>query len=196
MNRVSILISVVAITLIGLISAGAVASGSAQETSSDSDIEANLEIVRRFVEDAWEQGDLALLDDLVSPTGTGNVAGLPPQAPGPEGYKQLIATFRQAFPDLGYEVHSLIASGDHVVAEWTLHGTFLGELQGLAPTGGPIEVAGISIFWIEDGRIVDNHTVFDTMTFAQQTGARSVPAAAPGTPESTRRGGGSGSPRS
>ena len=96
-------------TLIGLISAGAAASGSAQEPSSDPDIETNKEIVRQFIEVAWEQGDLALLDDLVSPNGIGNVAGLP-QAPGPKGYKQLIATFRQAFPDLGYEVHSLIAS--------------------------------------------------------------------------------------
>jgi predicted ester cyclase len=69
----------------------------------------------------------------------------------------------------------LIAEGDKVVHRWTVRGTHKGELLGYAPTGRQVTSAGVSIFRIADGRIVEHVAFADDLGFFQQLGA-DVPA--------------------
>lgn len=65
-----------------------------------------------------------------------------------------------SFSDLRYEVDDLVAEGDRVASRWRFVGTHDGErgpgwLQGFEPTGKRVEISGISIARIEDGRIAE-----------------------------------------
>jgi len=73
--------------------------------------EANKATIRRFLVEAFGQGNLAVLDEIVAPnhvdTGPGALPGMPS---GPEGVKMLITNYRNAFPDLHYTIDELCDS--------------------------------------------------------------------------------------
>ena len=71
---------------------------------------------------------------------------------------------KQAFPDLQLHVERLIAEGDWVTALWTFRGTHTaGGYGGLPATGTRIEMRGITIWRIVDGKIRDEWSSFDEL---------------------------------
>lgn len=87
-----------------------------------------------------------------------------------EGRKRSVLALRQGFPDFHMDVHRQIADGDLVVEHWTARGTHDGEFMGLAATGKTIEVEGIDISRVSDGRIAEHWTQMDTLGLLQQLG--------------------------
>jgi predicted ester cyclase len=91
--------------------------------------------VRRFNEEFISQGNLAAFHDLLA-TDVIDHTALPGFPPGAEGVKQLFfGVYRAAFPDLDAEIYDQIAEGDKVVTRKAFHGTHLGPLMGIPPTG-------------------------------------------------------------
>ena len=54
--------------------------------------------------------------------------------------------------------------------------TFHGEILGIPPTGQVVEIAGISIHRLVDGKIVEHWALSDQLSFMQQLGALPAPA--------------------
>ena len=114
----------------------------------------NKEIVRRFSDDVWGQGDLKAADEVLA-VDLIEHNPLPGQGAGREGHKQVVTLYRLAFPDLRITTEDLVADGDRVALRWKADGTHLGELMGMAPTGKRVTLTGIDIMRIEGGRIVE-----------------------------------------
>ena len=68
-----------------------------------------------------------------------------------------------AFPDLNFEVTYKIARGDNVAEQWYIRGTHLGTFMGIPPTGRPVEIPGMSMAELRDGRFVSDHFYFDAL---------------------------------
>jgi steroid delta-isomerase-like uncharacterized protein len=126
-------------------------------------------IARRYIEEVWNNGNLVLIDELFTPDYINHSPNVGQMA-GPEGLKQLIATFRRAAPDLHLTINDMIAEGDRVVTRWTAQGTHQGELMGVPPTGKQIAVTAIVIDRIVDGRIVEHWAGRDDLGLFQQLG--------------------------
>ena len=108
--------------------------------------EANKAIIRRLFEEAFGQGNLDMLDEIIAPNQVnGGPGALPGMPSGPEGNKMLLSAYRNAFPDLHFTIEEQIAEGNTVVTRWTAQGTHKGELAGLPPTGKPATVVGIGV---------------------------------------------------
>ena len=114
----------------------------------------NKEIVRRFSDELWGQGNLGAGDQLLA-VDLIEHNPLPGQAPGREGHKQVVALFRSAFPDLHVVTEDLVEEGDRVALRWKAEGTHRGDLMGLAPTGKRVTLTGIEILRINGGTIVE-----------------------------------------
>jgi steroid delta-isomerase-like uncharacterized protein len=141
--------------------------------------EANKAIIRRLFEEAFEQGNLAVLDEIIAPNQVnGGPGALPGMPSGPEGTKMLITAYRNAFPDLHFTIDEQIAEGNTVVTRWTAHGTHNGELAGLPPTGKPATVVGMGVDRIENGKIVESWGLFDQFGMLQQLGVIPAPSQA------------------
>jgi len=68
---------------------------------------------------------------------------------------------KNAFPDLRMSVQQMVAEGDKVAVLWTFQGTHTGSgYAGLPPTGTRVQVRGITIWRIVDGRIVEEWSSF------------------------------------
>ncbi|MDZ7359293.1 MAG: ester cyclase [candidate division KSB1 bacterium] len=135
--------------------------------------EQNKALSRRITEECFNKGNLAVADEFVAANFTDH--GAPPGlAPGAEGFKQLVAMYRNAFPDMRITIEDVIAEGDKVVMRWTARGTHKGDLMGIAPTGKTVTVTGIGIDRIANGKIVEHWESFDQMGMMQQLGV--IPA--------------------
>jgi steroid delta-isomerase-like uncharacterized protein len=132
--------------------------------------EQNKAIMRRAVEQVVNEGDLAVIDELVASDFVDHtpLPGLPPNR---EGIRQTIGMMREAFPDIEVTIEDIIAEDDKVVSRQTTRGTHKGEFMGVPPTGREVTWTGILMFRIREGKIVDQWLEQDTMGLMQQLGA-------------------------
>jgi steroid delta-isomerase-like uncharacterized protein len=138
--------------------------------------ESNKALSRRLLEEAFNAGNIDVLDELVTTDVVNHDAALPEAMIGPEAAKASIRGYRTAFPDLRITIEEQIADDQGVATRWSAKGTHEGELMGMAPTGKQATVTGITIDRIVDGRIAESWTNWDTLGMLQQLGV--VPALA------------------
>ena len=134
-------------------------------------VEENKDIVRREAEEIFSQGNLDAVDKIYAPDYVGHEPTTPEGIRGLEGAKQFAAAYRNAFPDLQLTVEDQIAEGDKVATRFTARGTHQGELEGITPTGNQVEMKGIVISRISEGKIAEDWTNFDALGMMHQIGA-------------------------
>jgi len=78
--------------------------------------------------------------------------------------------WHQAFSDVVVEPRKLIAEGDLVAVYWVARGTNTGTGNGLPATGKKVELAGITIWRIADGKIKEEWSAFDQLSMMRQLG--------------------------
>jgi steroid delta-isomerase-like uncharacterized protein len=89
---------------------------------------------------------------------------------GASGFKPFFRNFRGAFPDIEVFVEDTIAEGDRVAARCTVRATHAGDQLGFAATQKPMQITGITIVRVRDGKIVEAWNNFDFMSMFQQLG--------------------------
>jgi predicted ester cyclase len=120
--------------------------------------EQNKAVVRRLVEEVLNAGQMEVIDELYAPALV-------------EEARAWIAPFRASFPDVHMEIIDLIAEDDSVVGRFTCSGTHFSEWLGHAPTGRRFEAADeVSIYRIDDGRIVETWGIEDNLSRLEQLG--------------------------
>ena len=91
----------------------------------------------------------------------------------PEDLKQWFGNLFRAFPDFEMVVEDMVAYGDKAAVRWSATGTFTGEgkFEGLTATGARVELEGLDLLTIKDGKIVENRAYTNAMEMARQMGA-------------------------
>ena len=136
--------------------------------------EKNKTLARRWFAE-FNRGNLAAADEIYAPTYVLHDPASPPDlVPGPAGVKQFLSSMLLAFPDAQGTIEDMISEGDKVVFRYTLRGVHQGEFKGMAATGKPFMISGISILRFAGGQIAEEWEIFDTLGLLQQLGA--VPA--------------------
>ena len=135
--------------------------------------EENKALTRRWYEEVWNKGRSEAIDEMfaadVITHGLADESGAPVQ--GVAGFKEFHRKFKEAFPDMTITVEDTIAEGDKVVARCTVRGCHSADSLGLVASNKPIEITGISITRIQDGKIVEGWNEFDFMSLFRQIGA-------------------------
>lgn len=134
--------------------------------------EANKAVLRRLLEEATNQGNLDLYDELCDPNYVFHDSFMPMR--GIEALKQSTRMFRAAFPDLHVTIEELIGEGETVVMRWTLRGTHQGEIMGIPPTDKQVTMTGISMSRFAGGKQAETWQSQDTLSLMRQLGV--VPA--------------------
>jgi steroid delta-isomerase-like uncharacterized protein len=90
------------------------------------------------------------------------------------GHDEIRDLFTQVFastPDLEMTVERIVADDETACVQWRSVGTFTGEpFIGIEPTGGRIELRGVDVMEIDDGKIVRNAVYYDGAAFARGVG--------------------------
>jgi predicted ester cyclase len=133
----------------------------------------NEAIYRRLIEEGFNQGNLATVDELVAADAREYQRG---SEDGPEGAKKTIKYLRSAFPDFKISIDELVVSGDKVWARQKGGGTNLGSFAGHPATGRRAFIDVIDVCRIEDGKIVEHWGVPDQLGMMMALGLVKPPA--------------------
>lgn len=116
--------------------------------------EENKTVVRRYLEECWGKGKLAVVDEVMTQDVTFRMGHSTKETRGREEIKSLISWLRKVLPDLWLKVDEEVAEGEVVVAHWTSGGTQLGEWKaGIPPTQKKVQWTGMSIYHLRGGKI-------------------------------------------
>ena len=131
-------------------------------------------ISRRFFDEILSRGNFELVDELFTAdydahTPIGVFEGL-------KGAKQFASGLREAFPDLDVEVKEQVAEGDKVATLWRARGTHQGNFGGIPATGKSMEINGITMFRVADGKVLESWGFTDMMSMMKQLGVEPTPA--------------------
>jgi steroid delta-isomerase-like uncharacterized protein len=141
--------------------------------------ENNKALVRRFYEEVWQNGNYEVADEVFAPDYIRHDLRATQAAPGPEGQKQIARAFRDAFPDLRFEVEIVVAEGDYVAARWIASGTHTHPWASVEPTGRPVTFSGVNIFRFENGRAAEIWNHRDDLGLQEQLGVAVFAGALP-----------------
>ena len=134
--------------------------------------EENKALVRREIEELFNHtGNLDVAEEVYGPYFVSHDPTMPEGIHGVEGARQFAAGMRSAFPDLTCAIEDQVAEGDKVVSRWRATGTHQGETEEMGPpTGNRMEITGISIERISEGKVVESWDNYDAMGMMQQLG--------------------------
>jgi len=133
----------------------------------------NESIYRRLIEEGFNQGNLAVVDELFAPDAREYQRG---SEDGPAGAKKTITYLRSVFPDFKITIDEVVVVGDKVWARQKGGGTNLGSFAGHPPTGRKAFIDVIDVCRIEGGKIVEHWGVPDQLGMMMALGLISPPA--------------------
>lgn len=122
----------------------------------------NKEIVKKYIEEVLNRGKFELIKELFG-------ANLHEQV------DKIARGLHSSFPDMHETVHDLIAEGNIVMARWTFSGTQEGEFLNTAPTNKKIEITGFSVYYFDNGKIIDDLALLDLLGALKQMGVDTIP---------------------
>jgi len=140
--------------------------------------ERNKAIARRWSEELWSRGNLAVASEIVSPDYVRHDPGDPFPARGPEDVKRIVGMLRSMLPDLTITVDEIVAEGDFVVSRYTSTATDTRGYMGMPPTGKTIRTSAMQMFRFADGKIVESWAVRDDLGTLRQLGHLPIPSTA------------------
>ena len=132
----------------------------------DKTAETNAALADRFAAEAWNNGKLDLIDEMIA---ADFVRHLPnswhtPKIEGAVAFKEYMTNIRTIDPDFHVQVHERIAEGDMVASSWTVTGTNK-DLDKM------ISVRGMSMTRYADGKAAEEWVTWDTADMQDQLAA-------------------------
>ena len=130
--------------------------------------ESNKALVRRFVDEVLNGGNLDAVDELMAPDYLDHTVPSGKYA-GREGLKRSVARQLASSSDLHFHIEEQIAEGDKVITWVVGSGTHDRErFLGLAPSGERMKMEHIYVSRVVEGKIVEDRGVRDASAVWQQ----------------------------
>jgi steroid delta-isomerase-like uncharacterized protein len=146
--------------------------------------ENNVAIVRRWFDEVWNHGKLDTIHELMAADAVGiGQSGAEGVLRGPHEFQAFVERLRGAFPDIHVTIEDAFEAGDKAAARWSATMTHRGDQLGIAASGKPVRITGISLVKIAGGKIVAGWDNWDQMTMMREIGAiggTEIPLAASG----------------
>ncbi len=72
------------------------------------------------------------------------------------GMRKHLAALKETYPDYAMKIIRQYSDGDYVISEFIMRGTHKGEFIGIKPTNKVLEITGVDIDKVIDGKIVEH----------------------------------------
>jgi predicted ester cyclase len=122
----------------------------------------NKEIVKQYLENVLNTGNAEDLSELISPQYT-EILNNKRYRLGIRGIQKKIAGIRKIYPDLKLSIDTQFTEGDWVVTSYIMNGTRLGSWMSVKSTGKTVELRGVNIDKVVDGKIMEHGSSTDLL---------------------------------
>jgi steroid delta-isomerase-like uncharacterized protein len=135
-------------------------------------VEENVELMRRWFKEVWNEGKTQTIYELLSADAIG-IGQLEDGSPlrGPAEFLPLVERLRGAFPDINIAVQDAFGAEDKVVLRWSATMTHRGDHLGMPASGKRVRISGMTIARIRDKQIIEGWDNWDQLGMLKQIGA-------------------------
>lgn len=123
--------------------------------------------------EAWDNGNVDALDDLLADDFERTSAGSDTRLSA-AGFKEEILATRRAFPDLVTSIDHLLEEGDQVAIFWTSTGTHRHELLGVPATNRRVTTHGSNLCTVTNGKLSREQVTWDPRQLLTALGISTV----------------------
>jgi steroid delta-isomerase-like uncharacterized protein len=124
----------------------------------------------RLYHSVWNERRLEFLDQLIAETHALMEPTVSGTSVGPAAYRRQVERFLEGLPDLKFTVDDTVSDGDKLVVYWTITGTQRETLFGVPPTNKKLNICGVTMHEIADGKILESTVIWDRMSLVRQLG--------------------------
>ncbi len=174
--KLSLKVAATALISTFLISSPVFAKPDAKGKMMKNSIEENKKTMKRIYDEVFTKQKFEVLDELVAPNAVDHDFEIYPEMVKPgqkvtDALKEYIKMSHAAFPDFKVTANDIIVEGDKIVARYTMTGTHKGTFMGIPASGKKLNLTGIDIVRIKDGKAVEHWGASDMMIMMKQLGA-------------------------
>jgi steroid delta-isomerase-like uncharacterized protein len=124
----------------------------------------NKALVRRFITEVFEQGDLQSVDELCADDFIGHTWGNADKA----GLKAAMARVGKGLADAHFQIDDMIAEDDRVAVRVTASARQVGEFMGMPASGRSYQIGEIHIFRVRDGKVAEHWHEYNPAALMKQ----------------------------
>ena len=101
--------------------------------------------------------------DLVLHSSPSDIVGI-------DSARAFYAQYLTGFSDIQFTIRDIFGMGNKLVKHWNFKGTHSGDFFGIPPTGKKVDLQGVTLVRMQEGKIAEEQDFFDSMTLLQQLG--------------------------
>jgi len=164
----STMLLAVATILTTLVACNNAQTNTAKEATTDS-VAANIKMYSHVWDEIINKGKLDLFNDS---NFTKNVImhANPSDIVGIDSARAYYANYLTGFSNITFTIKDVFGMGNKLVKHWNFKGTHTGLFFGITATGKTVDLDGVTLVRMENGKIAEERDFFDNLTFMQQLG--------------------------
>ena len=93
-----------------------------------------------------------------------------PDVVGIDNARAMYTNYVNGFSNIKFTIVDVFGQGDKLVKHWDFKGKHTGTFFGIPATGKDVEVEGVTLVRMQDGKIAEEQDFFDNLSFMQQLG--------------------------
>lgn len=121
---------------------------------------------RRWFEQVWNQGRREAIAAMFAADAVLHDGAT--DATGPEGFYPFYDRLKAAFSEIHVDVHDSFAEGEKVCVRWSFTGRHTGDGLSFPPTGKTVNVTGLTVLRVADGKMVEGWQNWDMLGMMEQ----------------------------
>lgn len=94
---------------------------------------------------------------------------------GIDAFKAYYQNYLTGFSNIKFSIIDVFGQGEKIVKHWRFKGKHTGDFFGIPSTGKTVDVEGVTLVKMKNGRIAQEQDFLDSMVFMQQLGLMSNP---------------------
>lgn len=133
----------------------------------------NKEVVLLLIDQIWNKGDFENLDQLIAPEYTIRHDPGDPwegQTIDPATFKERVLISRSVLPDQKFHIEDIVSEDNKVAISWKFTGTQTGDHPQLPATNKAVNISGLTIYYLSNGKITGHWQVLDKLRLFEQLG--------------------------
>ena len=131
--------------------------------------EENKGVVRRMIEEVWNDHDFINFEEVVTENHFDHMA-VPEHQRGVAAERHVMEWLLTVFPDHRFDLEDAAGDGEAIAVRGTCSGTHEGELWGIPPTGKRFAVQQSYWFRVVDGKVAEHWAVREDLGLLRQLG--------------------------
>ena len=136
---------------------------------ADKQLAENLAMYETTWDDIINKGEIDKInatnfdEGVILVSGTENIVGI-------EGFKGYYQNYLTGFSDITLTIVDVFGQGDKIVKHWNFKGSHTGNFFGIPASGKAVDIDGVTLVLMKDGKIAQERDFLDNLDFLKQLG--------------------------